>query len=167
MIDDIDKKILMILQENARTSNAQIGRELGLAPSGIHERIKKMEQKGVINGYHARLDRKKLGFGVTAFMFVKTYDRVGSVASASRLAAIDEVLEVHHIAGEDCYLVKLVCEDNEDMGRLLREKPVRRGLPRRFLPPRQIPPLHCFPRRRLSWKSLPRSFLLPQLLLPG
>ena len=122
MIDSIDRKIVMMLQKNARISNAQIGRELGLAPSGIHERIKKLEQRGVITGYHVCLDRQKLGLGVAAYLFVQTDDRVGSQASAHRLANIAEVQEVHQIAGEDCYLVKLSCKDNQDLGRLLREK---------------------------------------------
>jgi Lrp/AsnC family leucine-responsive transcriptional regulator len=122
MKDDIDRKILEKLQKNARISNAQIARELRLAPSGIHERIKKLERRGIIKGYHTSLDADKLGYGVTAFLMIRTDDRVGSLTSAERLAKIDEVQEVHHIAGEDCYLVKLRCAGNEDLGRLLREK---------------------------------------------
>lgn len=122
MIDDTDRKILSMLQRNARITNAQIGRELKLAPSGIHERVKKLEQRGIITGYQAGLDARKLGYCVTAFIFVRTDDRVGSFSSANQLAKIPEVQEVHHIAGEDCYLVKLRCAGNEDLGRLLREK---------------------------------------------
>ncbi len=122
MLDNVDRKILSILQKNARISNAQIAREIGLAPSGIHERIKKLEQKGIITGYRACIDQEKLGYGVTAFLFVRTEDRVGSLTSAKQLAKIAEVQEVYHIAGDDCYLVKLRCADNQDLGRLLREK---------------------------------------------
>lgn len=122
MIDHIDRKILNKLQKNARIANAQIARELNLAPSGILERIKKLEQKGIIRGYHAVLDAEKMGFCVTAFLMIRTDDRVGSLTSAEQLAAIEEVQEVHHIAGEDCYLVKLRCAGNESLGRLLREK---------------------------------------------
>jgi len=118
MIDNIDTNILTILQNNARTPNAEIARKLDLAPSCIHERIRKLEQRGILAGYRACIDPKKLGFGVTAFLFVRTDDRVGTL----NLAQIPEVLEVHHIAGEDCYLVKLRCTDNEDLGRLIREK---------------------------------------------
>jgi Lrp/AsnC family leucine-responsive transcriptional regulator len=122
MIDEIDKKILNKLQENARISNAQIARELNLAPSGIHERIKRLERQGIIRGYHASLDAERMGFGVTAFLLIRTEDPLGPLSSAERLAKIEEVQEVHHIAGEDCYLVKLRCSGNEDLGRLLREK---------------------------------------------
>ncbi len=122
MIDETDRKILSSLQQNARTANAQIARDVGVAPSCIHERVKKLEESGIIAGYHARLDQQALGFRGTAFLFVRTADRVGSLASAQALAKIPEVREVHHIAGEDCYLVKLCCADNQDLGRLLREK---------------------------------------------
>jgi Lrp/AsnC family leucine-responsive transcriptional regulator len=122
MIDKKDKEILKMLQKEARTSNAQIARNLGLAPSGIHERIKKLEQCGILEGYHAQLNHRKLGFGVTAFLFIRTDDRVSDLSTANRLAEIPEVEEVHHIAGEDCYLIKLRCADNQDLGRLLREK---------------------------------------------
>jgi Lrp/AsnC family leucine-responsive transcriptional regulator len=122
MIDDVDRKILKKLQENARITNAQIARELNLAPSGIHERIKKLERQGFIRGYHAELNSEKLDYCVTAFLMIRTDDRVGSLASANKLAEIEEIQEVHHIAGEDCYLVKLRCSGNEDLGRLLREK---------------------------------------------
>ena len=101
MIDNIDRKIMTILQKNARTSNAHIARKLGLAPSGIHERIKKLEKRGIITGYHARIDPRKLGYSVTSFLFVRTDDRVGSLASAGRLAEINETQEVHQIAGEE------------------------------------------------------------------
>ncbi|UCG63209.1 MAG: Lrp/AsnC family transcriptional regulator [Candidatus Zixiibacteriota bacterium] len=122
MIDEIDHKILTILQQNARISNANIARELGVAPSGVFERIKKLEQRGIIKGYHAALDHEKLGQGVTAFVFLHAGDRVGSVEGAGRVAKIDEIVEVQHIAGEDGILVKLRCGSNEELGRILREK---------------------------------------------
>lgn len=122
MIDEIDKKILTILQKNARTPNAHIARELGLAPSGIFERVKKLEQRGIIKGYQASLDHKKLGRGVTAFLVLHSGDRVGSIEGANRAAKISEVEEVYHIAGEDGFLVKIRCADNEELGRILREK---------------------------------------------
>ena len=122
MIDDVDRKILAILQKNARVSNAQIARELNLAPSGIHDRIRKLEDRGIITGYGVCLDPAKFGYLVTAFLFVRTKDRPGDTSTAGLLADLPEVEEVHHIAGEDCFLVKLRCASNEDLGRLLREK---------------------------------------------
>jgi Lrp/AsnC family leucine-responsive transcriptional regulator len=122
MIDGVDREILSIVRTNARTSNVEIARKVGMAPSAVLERIRKLESKGVITGYEARLSPKALGLGLLAFVFVKADDRPGSEGSGKALGAIPEVLEVHHIAGEDCFLVKVRTEDTESLGRLLRER---------------------------------------------
>src|SRR6185312_2571778 len=122
MIDDTDHEILNILQENARTSNAEIARQLGMAPSAILERIRKLEARGLLRGYEARLDAAELGLGLLAFVFVRADERVGCPQAGEALAAIPEVQEVHHIAGEDCYLVKVRTADTASLGRLLRER---------------------------------------------
>jgi Lrp/AsnC family transcriptional regulator, leucine-responsive regulatory protein len=120
--DAIDLQILSILQENARISNAEIARQIGMAPSAILERIRKLEGRGAIQGYEARLDPHPLDLGLLAFVFVRSDERVGDCATGALLGAIPEVQEVHHIAGEDCYLVKVRTSDPEAMGRLLRER---------------------------------------------
>ena len=122
MNDDIDRQIVNILQSDARISVAEIGRQLGMAPSGILERIRKLEARGVIRGYEARLDPQALGRGLLAFIFVRADERVGSGAIGEQLAAIPDVQEVHHIAGEDCYLVKVRVENTEALARLLRNR---------------------------------------------
>ena len=122
MIDGIDADIAAILQENARTSNAEIARQVGLAPSAVFERIRKLEERGVLRAYHADVDPHSVDLPLLAFVFVRSSDRAGSVATAEKLARIPEVLEVHHIAGEDCFLVKLRTADTEALGRLLRER---------------------------------------------
>lgn len=120
MNDEIDTKILAILQENSRTSNAEIARQVGMAPSAVFERIRKLETQGVIRGYEARLHPQALGLGLLAFVFVRTDDR-GSMVTGQKLALIPGVQEVHDIAGEDCYLVKVRAENTEALGRLLRD----------------------------------------------
>jgi len=123
LIDDIDRDILAIIRKNARVSNVDIARKVGMAPSAILERIRKLESKGVIEGYETRLSPKALGLGLLAFVFVKAEnDRVGESKTAQALVNIPEVLEVHHVAGEDCFLVKVRTADTESLGRLLREK---------------------------------------------
>ena len=121
MNDDIDRQIVNIIQRDARISVAEIARQLGMAPSGILERIRKLEARGVIRGYEARLDPQALGRGLLAFVFVRADERVGSGATGELLAAIPDVQEVHHIAGEDCYLVKVRVENTEALARLLRD----------------------------------------------
>jgi Transcriptional regulators len=122
MIDLIDTQILNIMQENARTSNAEIARQVRLAPSAVFERIRKLEERRIIRGYRADIDPKVLGLAQLAFTFVRSNDRPGGVETGEKLAEIPEILEVHHVAGEDCFLVKARARDAEALGRLLRER---------------------------------------------
>lgn len=121
MIDDTDRSILAILQQDARTSNAEIARRIGMAPSATLERLRKLEERGVIRGYEVRLDPLALGLPLLAFVFVRAEERVGGTETADALAEIPAVQEVHHVAGEDCFLVKVRAADPEALGQLLRE----------------------------------------------
>ena len=120
MIDGTDGQILTILQNDARISNAEIARQIGLAPSAVLERIRKLEDRGVIRGYRTEIDPHAVEFGLTVFVTVKTTE-CGSDAEEA-LAAIPEVLEVHDVAGEDCFMLKIRTKDTDALGRLLREK---------------------------------------------
>lgn len=120
MIDDLDKQILTIIQKNARTANSEIAKQVNLAPSAVFERLRKLEERGLIRGYAAELDSRQLGFNLTAYVFVRTDDKHGEAADA--LAKFPEVLEVHHVAGEDCYLLKVKTADANALGQLLRER---------------------------------------------
>lgn len=122
MIDEMDRRILSLLQQDARLPNAEIARRVGMAPSATLERLRKLEERGVIKGYEVRLDPRKLGLGLTAFIYVRTQNKTGEVDSGERLKQHPNVLEVHHIAGEDCYLVKVRAVDTEDLGRLLQRE---------------------------------------------
>jgi Lrp/AsnC family leucine-responsive transcriptional regulator len=121
MIDEIDQAILRLLQENARMSNAEIARRVEMVPSAVFERVRKLEARGIIRGYEPRLAPKELGYGLVAFVFVRAEQLVGRCQTGELLAAIPEVQEVHHIAGEDCYLVKVRVADTDALGRLLRD----------------------------------------------
>jgi Lrp/AsnC family leucine-responsive transcriptional regulator len=122
MIDDIDYQILTILQQNARTSNAEVARQIEMAPSAVLERIRRLEAKGVIQGYEARINPEALGLNLLSFVFVRSSDMSADTRTASALAAIPEVQEVHHIAGEDCFVLKVRSRDAKSLGRLLRER---------------------------------------------
>jgi Lrp/AsnC family transcriptional regulator, leucine-responsive regulatory protein len=119
MIDRIDVQILNIMQKDARIANAEIARQVGLAPSAVLERVRKLEESGVIRGYATEVDAARVGFGLTAFVFVRT-SSCGAIDGL--LAGIPEVLEVHDVAGEDCYLLKVRTKDTEELGKLLRDK---------------------------------------------
>jgi len=122
MIDEIDLQILNILQQNARTSNAEIARQVEMAPSAVLERIRRLESRGVIQGYEVRINPEALGLNILAFVFVRSTDFDGEAKTAELLADIPEVLEAHHIAGEDCFLMKVRARDTKSLGRLLRER---------------------------------------------
>lgn len=122
MIDGIDLEILKMLQFNARISNAEISRQVDLAPSAVFERIRKLEERGVIEGYSARINPAAVELPLLAFVFVRDSDRPGAADTARRVAEIPEVLEVHHVAGEDCFLAKVRAKDTESLGRLLRDR---------------------------------------------
>src|SRR6476661_2158602 len=122
MIDDIDRQILNILQQNARTSNAEIARQVEMAPSAVLERIRRLESRGVIQGYEVRINPEALGQNLLAYVFVRSNDFDSDLKTAEMLADIPEVLEAHHIAGEDCYLLKVRTRDAKALGRLLRER---------------------------------------------
>lgn len=122
MFDAVDRRILSLLQENARISNAEIARVLDMAPSAILERIRKLEQRGVVLGYEARIAPRAVGLGLTAFVFVRSDEAAGAERTGRALTEVPEVQEVHHVAGEDCYLVKVRAADTDDLARILRER---------------------------------------------
>lgn len=120
MIDEIDRQILNILQRDGRTSNAEVARQVNLAASAVLERIRKLEERGVVRGYSASVDPRSVGFGLTAFVSVRTSEC--SYETDELLANIPEVLELHDVAGEDSYLLKVRASDPEDLSILLKEK---------------------------------------------
>lgn len=117
----MDRRILSLLQQDARLPNAEIARRVGMAPSATLERLRKLEERGVILGYEARIDARKLGYGLTAFIFVRAQDNRGEADTGERLRQHPNVLEVHHVAGEDCYLAKVRATDTEELGRMITD----------------------------------------------
>lgn len=119
MIDDIDAKILTILQENARTSNAEIARQVGKTASAVFERIKKLEKSGVLKAYTAVIDPASLGRTVLAYVFIRLSPHRLARAVGEQLVEIPGVQEVVHMTGEECYLVKTRCADTEALERVV------------------------------------------------
>lgn len=122
-IDAIDRQILALLQDNARMTQTEIAKGVGLAPSAVLERMRKLESRGVITGYVALVDPHVIDQRMLAFVAVRT-NVVGDEERevAARLAAIPEVLEVHYVAGDDCLLLKMRARDAEHVGQLLRNQ---------------------------------------------
>lgn len=121
MLDPVDLRILELLQANARISNADLAREVNMAPSAVLERVKKLEQKKVIKQYNTAIDPSAVRQKLLAFIFIKSKEGFTcSSETAKSLAAIPEVQEVHHIAGEDCFLVKVRTADSASLMELMR-----------------------------------------------
>ena len=110
-LDDTDRRILDMLQDDCRTALARIGEQVGLSAPSVIERIKKLESAGIIRGYHAVLDARLLGLDVTAFIGVIAShpDKIGTLER--QLVALDGVLECHHVTGE--YTLAAQGEDGE------------------------------------------------------
>jgi Lrp/AsnC family leucine-responsive transcriptional regulator len=121
-IDTVDLKILAALQSDACLQNTALAKKLGMAPSAALERVKKLEQRGVIKSYATRISPDALNLKLLAFIFVKSSDGPGNISVSKQLAKIPDVLELHHIAGEDCYLIKVRAKDPLSLIHLMREK---------------------------------------------
>jgi Lrp/AsnC family leucine-responsive transcriptional regulator len=122
MIDAVSLKILKILQEKARIPNVEVARQVGMAPSAVLERIRKLEKQGFIDGYEVRLNPKRFAKSLVAFVKVKIKKLSDEKKAGEKLSRIPEVQEVHYVAGEDAFLVKVRVADTEDLGRLTRNK---------------------------------------------
>jgi Lrp/AsnC family leucine-responsive transcriptional regulator len=121
-IDEIDATLLDILQYNARTTQAELAKAVALAPSAVLERLRKLEAKGIIRDYVALIDPHVVDRGMLAFVAVRTSEHGPDMPSAVELSRIPEVLEVHHVAGDDCYLLKVRARDAEHLGQILRQQ---------------------------------------------
>lgn len=120
-LDQVDLRILDLMQDNARITNAELARELEMAPSAILERVRKLEQKQVILGYTTRVNAAAVQQKLLAFIFIRTKDGFGETGKTTQaLSKIPQVQEVHHIAGEDCFLVKVRTEDSAALMDLMR-----------------------------------------------
>lgn len=123
-LDKIDRKILDILQSNAKITNAQLSKDIGLSPAPTLERVKKLETSGIIKSYHAKLDTDKVGLGVHTFVQVslKGHNKKNIDAFTNEINAIPEVIECHHITGSGDFILKIISSDIQSYQKLMLEK---------------------------------------------
>ena len=121
-MDETDLKILALIQPNSFLTNSELAKKVSMAPSAVLERIKKLEQKGIIEVYPTRIKPDALELKLLAYIFIKTSEGPGNASVAKQLTKIPEVLELHHVAGEDCYLAKVRAKDPLSLVHLMREK---------------------------------------------
>ncbi|MCZ6622738.1 MAG: Lrp/AsnC family transcriptional regulator [Deltaproteobacteria bacterium] len=121
MLDEIDITILSILQHHGRRHLAEIAKEVDLSPPAVMERIKKLESRGIIKGYHALLDAKALGKDIVAFIGVSVGHQRYITAFASHMVRQHDVLECHHVTGEESFILKVKTANTDSLERLLGE----------------------------------------------
>ena len=113
-LDAKDLAILEALQEDGRVSLSELGRQIGLSQPAMSERVKRLEERGVINGYGARIDPRALGLRMMAILRLKTtHEHIP--ACLKQFVALPHVVEAHRVTGEDCFILKVIVPEPEDL----------------------------------------------------
>ena len=112
-LDEIDKKILKILQSNAKITNAQLSIDIGLSPAPTLERVRKLEHLGIIKSYHAAVDNEQLGLGVGVFiqLSLANHKKNDILSFIEKINQIPEIIECHHITGAADFLLKVLAKE--------------------------------------------------------
>jgi Lrp/AsnC family leucine-responsive transcriptional regulator len=121
-LDVIDYKLLDLLQRDARITQSEMAAAVGMTQPAIADRLRKLEQDGAVLGYVARVDPRKLGKDITAFIGVGIEHPKHNPGFAKKILTIPDVLECHHVTGQDSYLLKVVTETTESLDRLISER---------------------------------------------
>lgn len=117
--DDIDRKILMLLQQDGRIAFSDIAKETGLSTSALHQRVKRLESKGVISGYVAKVSAREVGLPLTAFISLTPLDPAAPDNVAEAVAGIPEVEGCWSVAGAESYILKVRVSEPIDLEELL------------------------------------------------
>lgn len=117
MLDEIDQQIVTLLQANARASHAEIGRVVGMGASSVYERVRKLEERGVIQGYRAVVDPAALGKVITAYVRFRSQGNEEQFEAA--VAEEPDVEECHNVTGDDCYILKMRARDTRELHQTL------------------------------------------------
>jgi Lrp/AsnC family transcriptional regulator, leucine-responsive regulatory protein len=119
MMDSLDKKALALLSKQGRATWAELAEHLGLSAPSAADRVRKLEEQGVISSYAALLDPASVGYPLTAFIFVTLASQRKRAAFLQAIEKMEQVSECHHIAGDDDYLLKVRCRTMQDLDHLL------------------------------------------------
>ncbi len=113
LLDDTDKKILRLLQQNARLTNKDLANRLGLSITPVFERVRKLEKRGFIRKYVAVLDNEKLNRGMVVFLHIKmqAHNHESIARLMQEVQQLDEVMECYHVTGETDFLMKVLVPD--------------------------------------------------------
>jgi len=120
-VEDIDRAIVGALSADGRLSYTDLAERVGLSVSAVHQRVRRLEQRGVIKGYTARLDHEAVGLPLTAFVAIRPIDAAAPDDAPERLAALPEIESCYSVAGDDFYLLLVRVKSPSDLERLLHE----------------------------------------------
>jgi Lrp/AsnC family leucine-responsive transcriptional regulator len=118
-LDELDIRLLEALQRNARSTYAELGALVGLKAPSVHDRVKRLEARGYIRRYSAQLDGRQLGLGLTAFVSCFTSSEAGYDEFTEHVSKLPEVCEIHSVAGEETYVLKVVTRNTEHLDEFL------------------------------------------------
>jgi len=123
-LDPIDRQLLIALQKDGRTTMGELAEAVHLSPSPCWRRVKQFEESGLIEGYHAHLNRRKLGFGVTGFVHLQMENHTPDAAAAfeREVVALAHVLSCHNLSGHFDYQLEVVAKDLESFAEYVRTR---------------------------------------------
>jgi Lrp/AsnC family leucine-responsive transcriptional regulator len=129
-LDELDLRLLEALQRNARSTFAELGAVVGLKPPAVHDRVKRLESRGYVRGYSAQLDSKLLGLELVAFISCYTTPDCSYDEFTQALAQMPEILEVHSVAGEESFVLKVMTRSTGHLDDLLSRLKAVKGMAR-------------------------------------
>ncbi|GAA5041222.1 AsnC family transcriptional regulator [Marivirga lumbricoides] len=123
-LDKIDRKILDILQADGRITNSQLSKDIGLSPAPTLERVKKLENTGIIKSYHAKLDTEKINLGVSTYVMVslKAHNKSNIDKFIEAIDLVNEIIECHHVTGSSDFILKVITQDIPSYQKLMLER---------------------------------------------
>ncbi|HZV76563.1 MAG TPA: Lrp/AsnC family transcriptional regulator [Candidatus Babeliales bacterium] len=129
-LDELDLQLLEALQRNARSTFTELGAIVGLKAPAVHDRVKRLEQRGYIRGYSAQLDADRLGLHLTAFISCYTSPDCTYDDFTRRLSEMPEICEIHSVAGEESFVCKVVTRSTAHLDELLARLKATPGMAR-------------------------------------
>jgi len=120
-VEDINRQILRLLAEDGRLSFTELARQTGLSVSAVQQRVRRLEERGAIRGYAARIDPESAGLPLTAFVSIKPFDPAAPDDAPQRLAYLEAIEACHSVAGEESYILKVRVPGPADLEELLQQ----------------------------------------------
>ena len=120
-VEDLDRQIIRLLAEDGRRSYTDLAKDTGLSVSAVHQRVRRLEKRGVVRGYHADVDPEAVGLALTAFVSIKPIDPAAPDDAPERLKHLAAIEACHSVAGDESYILKVRVASPADLEALLQE----------------------------------------------